>query len=183
MHTFPLLFERYRRLFTDGARLVVPAIRNISAIDPRAKMRSRLHWWIAEQQVKEIDPLAWALLLDADGYITETAAANVLIVQSGSVLSPPRDSILHGVSLRVVEELCGRLGIPFVQRQATLADCRDADELFLTGTAFGLAGVSAIDGHAIAWPGPITMRLLAAFSDLAGLNIADQFANPLADVS
>src|SRR4051812_27163681 len=115
LHTFPLPLARYRPLFADGARLVVPPTRHVPAasVDPRAKMRSRMSWWIAEQEAKDIEPGASALLLDADGFVTETAAANVLIVRDGTVLSPPRSCILGGVSLQVVEELCAELGIPF----------------------------------------------------------------------
>jgi branched-subunit amino acid aminotransferase/4-amino-4-deoxychorismate lyase len=172
MHTFPLAMERYERLFTEGARLVVPAIRNVTAIDPRAKMRSRMHWWIAEQQAKEIDPQAWALLLDADGYVTETAAANILIVSKGTVVSPPSKSILNGITLRLAREHCRHLAIPFAERSLTLAECQSADEAFLTGTAFGIAGVKSIDGVEIEWPGPLTGQLQATFSKQVGLDIA-----------
>src|SRR5207249_5359782 len=84
MHTFPLPFVRYRKLFTDGATLVVPPTRHVSAtsIDPRAKIRSRMHWWIAEQEAKGIDPAASALLLNATGHVTETSAANFLVVRA-----------------------------------------------------------------------------------------------------
>jgi branched-chain amino acid aminotransferase len=172
MHTFPLPLDRYRRLFTGGARLVVPAIRNVMAIDARAKMRSRMHWWIAEQQAKDIDPQAWALLLDAEGWVTETAAANLLIVSKRTVVSPPSKSILNGITLRVARELCRQLGIPFAERPFTLIECQSADEAFLTGTAFGLAGVSSIDRVEIGWPGPLTRQLQTAFNELVDLDIA-----------
>jgi branched-subunit amino acid aminotransferase/4-amino-4-deoxychorismate lyase len=174
MHTTPLSFARYRRLFTDGARLVVPAIRGSTPIDPRAKMRSRMHWWIAEQQARDVDPHAWALLLDGDGFVTETAAANLLIVRDGTVLSPPRTTILNGVSLRVVEELCAELGIPFAERPLTLRECQSPDEAMLTGTAFCVAGVRAIDELPVRWPGPFTRRLLAAWSERVGVDIERQ---------
>src|SRR5438034_3972603 len=47
LHTFPLPFARYARLFQQGAQLVVPPTRHIPAacVDPRIKHRSRLHWW------------------------------------------------------------------------------------------------------------------------------------------
>src|SRR5262249_58934036 len=89
---FPLAFPRYRRLFQEGARLITPSIRQIPAvcIDPRVKMRSRLHWWLADREAHLAEPGSTALLLDLDGHVTETAAANFLIVQGGKVLTPPR---------------------------------------------------------------------------------------------
>jgi branched-chain amino acid aminotransferase len=176
LHTFPLPFHRYRTLFTAGAALVVPPTRRLSAasVDPRAKVRSRMHWWIAEQEAKAIDPAAAALLLDATGRVTETAAANFLIVRDGTVVSPPRDSILGGISLRVVEELCGELHVPFAERPLTLPECQTADEALLTSTSFCAAGVRQLDGVTLPWPGPIWRRLLAAWSARVGLDIEGQ---------
>jgi branched-chain amino acid aminotransferase len=175
-HTFPLPFARYARLFREGAVLAVPPTRHVPAacIDPRVKQRSRLHWWLAEQEARRIEPVASALLLDLDGRVTETAAANFLLVKDGAVLSPPRDAVLNGVSLRVTEELCGGLGVPFAERPLPLADCRAADEALLTGTAFCVAGVHRLDGTELAWPGPVYRRLLAAWGRLVGLDVARQ---------
>jgi branched-chain amino acid aminotransferase len=176
LHTFPLPFARYRPLFAEGARLVVPPTRHVptASVDPRAKMRSRMFWWIAEQQAKDIEPGASALLLDADGFVTETAAANFLIVHDGTVISPLRSSILGGVSLQVVEELCAELGIPFAELPLTLAECQSADEALLSGTAFCVAGVRRLHGVELPWPGPVWRRLLAAWSERVGVDIAAQ---------
>jgi branched-subunit amino acid aminotransferase/4-amino-4-deoxychorismate lyase len=176
MHTFPLPFDRYRKLFTDGATLVVPPTRPIPAecIDPRAKMRSRMQWWIAEQQAHDIDPNASALLVDAAGHVTETAAANFLIVKDGTVLTPPRDTVLNGVSLQVVEELCGELRIPFAERPLTLAECQSADEAMLTCTSYCVAGVRRLDGVELLWPGPVWRRLMAAWSARVEVDIEAQ---------
>jgi branched-chain amino acid aminotransferase len=177
LHTFPLPFERYRRLFTDGAVLVVPPTRSVPAecVDPRAKVRSRMHWWIAEQQARDVDPAASALLVDAAGHVTETAAANFLIVKEGTVLTPPRGTVLNGVSLKVVEELCVELGIPFAERRLTLVECQAADEAMLTCTSFCVAGVRRLDGVDLPWPGPVWRRLLAAWSEKVGVDIEAQF--------
>jgi branched-subunit amino acid aminotransferase/4-amino-4-deoxychorismate lyase len=176
IHTFPLPFQRYHSLFTAGARLVVPDVRAIppSSVDPRIKFRSRLHWWLADRSVRAQSPGAAALLTDADGRLTETAAANFLLVRAGTVISPPRSCILGGISLHVVEELCGELGIPFAERSLTLDDALAADEAMLTSTPFCLAAVSSIQGQSIPWPGPIFASLLAAWSRNVGVAIDGQ---------
>lgn len=176
LHTFPLPFARYRRLFTRGAALIVPDIRHIpaSSVDPTVKQRSRLVWWVAERQARDRDPAASALLLDPDGFVTETAAANFLLVRGGAVVSPPRQSVLAGISLQVVTELCGELGIPFREERLTVADCLAADEALLTCTSYCMAGVSSLDGHPIPWPGPVWQRLLAAWSERVGVDVAGQ---------
>lgn len=177
MHTFPLPLARYARWFREGAHLVVPARRQVPAlcVDPRIKQRSRLHWWLAEHEAQQLEPGAAALLLDTDGHVTETAVANFLIVRQGVVMTPLKSSILGGISLKVIEEICQDLDIKIEERALTLEECQDADEAMLASTPFCLAGVSRINGIGIKWPGPITERLLTAWSRNVGLDIKAQF--------
>ncbi len=176
MHTFPLPFARYRRLFQEGARLVLPATRQVpgACIDPRIKQRSRLHWWLAEQEARQADPGAAALLLDAAGHVTETAAANFLAVRDGMVLSPPANAVLGGVSLQVVRELCAALGVRYEERPLGVYDCLNADEAMLASTPYCLAGVSRINGVPLPWPGAVFRRLLEAWGERIGLDIRGQ---------
>jgi branched-subunit amino acid aminotransferase/4-amino-4-deoxychorismate lyase len=176
MHTIPVPFGRNAPLFERGAHLVVPFTRQvpIACVDPRVKQRSRLHWWLADQQARAFDPDAQALLLDESGRITETAMGNVLIVQQGKLLSPPLERILNGVSLQTVRELAANLAIPFQEESLILCDCLNADEVLLAGTTFCVAGVSRINGSAIPWPGATLQKLLSAWSDHVGVDIARQ---------
>jgi len=177
MHTFPLPFARYHRLFQEGARLLTSTARRHlppAVLDPRIKHRNRLHWWLAEQEAHALDPLASALLLGSDDRVTETAAANLLLVEQGEIWSPPRSSILGGISLRTVEELAAELGIAVRFRPLTVEDCLGAEEAMLCSTPYCLAGVSWIEDHSIPWPGPIFEKLLAAWSRSVGLDIRSQ---------
>jgi branched-chain amino acid aminotransferase len=176
MHTFPLPMQRYARLFREGARLVVPSVRHVPAasVDPNIKQRSRLHWWLAEREASRIEPGASALLLDAGGHVTETAAANFLIVERGRLIAPPRAAALGGISRQVVRELAAELGIPFDEQVLSLDRCTQADEALLTSTSFCVAGVRSINGIALTWPGPVFERLLAAWSERVGLDIRRQ---------
>jgi branched-subunit amino acid aminotransferase/4-amino-4-deoxychorismate lyase len=176
MHSFPIPFQRYAPFFERGARLVVAPTRAVAAdcVDPRIKQRSRLHWWLAEQQARVVDPGASALLLDREGHVTETAAANLLIVREGTVLTPPRDAVLNGISLLTVEELCAELKIPFRTQPLTVADCLAAQEAMLSSTTFCLAGVSRFNGQPLPWPGPVYERLLGRWSQKVGLDIRRQ---------
>jgi branched-subunit amino acid aminotransferase/4-amino-4-deoxychorismate lyase len=177
IYTFPLPFSRYARLFEQGAHLVVPVVRSVPAhaVDPRIKHRSRLHWWLADQEAQRTEAGGIALLLDAETHqLTETATANFLLVKGGIVISPPRYAILGGISLRTVEELCGKLGIGFEERSLSVIDCQRADEAMLSSTSYCLAGVSRINGQPVPWPGNTFQRLLAAWSERVGLDIRQQ---------
>jgi branched-subunit amino acid aminotransferase/4-amino-4-deoxychorismate lyase len=176
IHSFPLPFARYRSLFTNGARLVIPPTRQVAlhTVDPRIKQRSRIHWWLADRAARRIDGSASALLLDEHGFVTETAAANLLVVRGGVVLTPPRLSVLDGISLRVTKELCQELAIRFEERPLSADDCRSADEVMLTGTSFCLAGVSSIDGVQLPWPGAVFETLLSGWNGRVGLDLRRQ---------
>ena len=173
MHTFPLPYDRYRRLIEHGADLVIPQTRHVPAacVDPRIKHRSRMHWWLADREVQAVRPGAQALLLNERGHVTETAAANFLIVKQGVVISPPSGTILSGVSLQVVRELCGGLEIAFQERPLTVDECLAADEAMLTSTPYCVAGVRSLNEKMFAHPGAIFRQLRDAWSDAIGTDI------------
>lgn len=181
MVTYPLPFARFRQFFTEGAVLAVvghqPA--DPSAIlSPMTKHRSRMMWWKADQLAKRPPhpANAVALLTDGpDGSITETGFANFLCVIDGQVWMPPEDRVLSGISLRVTQEILLDLGIGFSGTAIPLREVPRMTEAMLTGTGFGIAGASWIDGHRPAWPGPVLCKLIAAWSDLVGLDIVKQF--------
>lgn len=178
MHTFALPYARYRRFFQEGVSLVTPPTTQVpaSCISPHIKQRSRLHYFIANAQAGRFEPGAMALLLDSEGNITETSIANFLLVKEGTVISPPASTILDGISLAVVRELCAELAVPVAERTLTLKDCRAEDEAMLTGTAFCLAGVRQINGRPLRWPGPVFEKLLSAWSKKVGVDIRAQFS-------
>jgi branched-chain amino acid aminotransferase len=181
LHTIGLSFERYRSFFAQGVSLgTICHDATLASLTPASsKHRSRLHWWRAghllrQQSASPIPAGALPLLIDSAGHVLETAIGNVLVVLDGTVCSPPGGTVLDGISLRVIEEMCGQLGIPFARRFLALEDCWAASEAMLCGSAFCLAGVRWIDGRELPWPGAITQRLLAAWSERVGINIALQ---------
>jgi branched-chain amino acid aminotransferase len=173
MHTFPLPFARYRPWIENGVVLATPKVRAVPAVcvPPHIKQRSRMHWWLAQHEVHEG---AQALLLDLDGNVTETASSNLLIVKDGTLVSPPLESILDGVSLGVVRELAAKLGVALAYRRLSLDDCYGAEEVLLTCTSYCIAGVRRINDQTIRWDGPILQRLVEAWNAEVGIDIRRQ---------
>ena len=178
IHSFPLPFHIWRHLFTDGAHLVTPPTRHVppQCVDPKTKNRSRLHWWIADQETKLVDPRAISVLLDLQGNLTETSGANFLLVKNGTVLSPTPRNILLGISRQTVIELCGKLGIPFAERDLQVHDAVNADEALMATTPYCLAPVTRFNGLPVGdgRPGKIFHRLIEAWSAEVGLDIHAQ---------
>jgi branched-subunit amino acid aminotransferase/4-amino-4-deoxychorismate lyase len=74
--------------------------------------------------------------------------------------------------------LCGSIGLAFEERDLTLAECLDADEAILTGTAFSIAGVRQLDDRTCPVPGPALTRLAEAWSRTVGVDIHAFFRGP-----
>jgi branched-chain amino acid aminotransferase len=189
MVTYPLPFRRYRPFFTEGVTLVAVGQqrRSDAVLPPTVKHRSRMSWHVADHKAREQagNPHALAVIARDAFSLTETSIANILIIKDGVAISPPREDVLDGISLRVTRELCGSLDIPFAHAPVSLSDLAGA-EAVLTGTGFCLAGVKEIlnrwqvEPHHFVWPGPVFRKLLAAWSDLVGVDIEGQFTAPTA---
>ena len=181
VHTFRLPFERWAGKMRSGAHLVIPSIRHVppQCYDPKMKYRSRMHFYLADKEAQRTDPDAAALLLDLQGNVTETAAANFLMVKGGTLVSPPATHILPGISRATLIELACRIGIPFSEREIQTIDVLNADEAFLTSTPYCMTPVTKINGVAIGegQPGPMFRRLIEAWNQQVGLDIQKQIAD------
>ncbi|HTI51889.1 MAG TPA: aminotransferase class IV [Planctomycetaceae bacterium] len=177
-HTFPMPFELWAPKLDAGAHLVTPSIRHVppQCYDPKMKYRSRMHYYLADKEAQLVDPDASALLLDLAGNVTETSGANFLIVERGTIVSPTLVNTLPGISRATVIELARKLGIPFVERDIQVHSVMNADEAFTASTPYCVMPVTKINGVSIGdgRPGPVWRRLLAAWSELVGVDIERQ---------
>lgn len=110
-----------------------------------------------------------ALLLNADGNISEGSGENVFLVRDGVVLTPPISSgILDGITRHTVMTLLSRDGIEIREATLTRGDLFNADEVFFTGTAAEVTPVREIDARPIGAgrPGPVTRRAQELFETL-----------------
>lgn len=176
----PIAFDRYSPLYTDGAHAVITKTRSYSPeqIDPKVKHYSRLNFVLADLEAADVDPNAFPLLLDMDGNLTESTGANFFVVTDGVLRTPGDRSILQGVSRMTVMDLAEQLAIPVAEEDLQPYDLYTADEVFLTSTPYNILPVGRVDNRTVSEdiPGPVTNQLLAAWSELAGLDIVDQTA-------
>lgn len=185
VHTFPLPFELWAEKYSAGQHVVTPSIRHLppECLDPKIKARSRMHWYLADEQARLVDPRAISLLLDRQDNVTETATANFLMVHKGRVITPTSRNTLQGISQQVVGELCEQLKIPFEQRDFQVYDVVNADEAFTSSTPYCILPVTRINGKPIGdgLPGPIYNELLKAWNQLVGLDVATQMEQGAAE--
>jgi branched-subunit amino acid aminotransferase/4-amino-4-deoxychorismate lyase len=185
VHTFPLPFELWADLYSAGQHLVVPGIRALppDCLDPRIKSRSRLHWYMADQQVRRDDARASALLADHLGRLTETSSGNFLIIRGKQVITPPLSRTLNGVSQQVIAELCDKLGLMFEQADLYPYDVWNADEACTCSTPYCLLPVTQLNGRPIGTgvPGPVFEQLIETWGDLVGVDIIEQMRSGAAE--
>lgn len=109
-----------------------------------------------------------ALMLDRDGFVTETCGANIFALLRGQLCTPPLDSVLEGVTRDTVIALAKSLGMTVIERRLTRDDIYSAEEAFLTGTAAEITAVRELDGRAIGTGkcGEITTGIQTAYQNL-----------------
>src|SRR5262245_10774808 len=129
IHTQPLTFSAWADKYQTGDSLVVTDTRHVPSEcwPPELKCRSRMHFYLADKQARENEYGARALLLDERGFVTEASTANIVAYRADcGLISPPKEHILPGVTVAVLEELAGRLGIAFGHAELTVNDIATA---------------------------------------------------------
>ncbi len=106
-----------------------------------------------------------ALMLDGRGFIAETNATHLFLVQGSIVRTPTVAACPEGITRATVLDICRADGIAHEIRDLSLTELYRADEAFCTGTMGELAGVTQVDGRRIGTGGigPMTQRLSALY--------------------
>ena len=90
-----------------------------------------------------------AVMLDVNGFISETNDTNIFLVNDGEVLTPHADSCLPGLTRKMILRICGDEDIPAQERNLSLTELYTADEAFTSGTMGELTPVLEADGRTI----------------------------------
>jgi branched-chain amino acid aminotransferase len=90
-----------------------------------------------------------ALLLDVHGFVSELNDTNIFMAKNGTLFTPHADACLPGITRQVVIEIAMELEIPLYQKNLSLSEFYNADEVFATGTMGELTPVIEIDGRTI----------------------------------
>lgn len=179
MLTRPLPFADLARLYREGQPLAISTVRQVppDCWPPELKCRSRMHYYLADREVRTRDAKSRALLLDQDGYLSEATTANVVLYRRGSgFLSPRREKILPGISVAVLRDLAEQVGAPFQETDIAPESIYESDEVLLCSTSPCLIPCTSCDGRPIGSgkPGPVFEQFLALWSVAVGVDIQAQ---------
>ncbi len=108
-------------------------------------------------------------MLNHDGSVAECTGDNVFMVKNKVLYTPPTYvGALKGITRDAIIHVAKQNKIAFEETVLTRHELYNADECFFTGTAAEVIPVVKIDARKIknAKPGPVTLKLLAAFKQL-----------------
>ena len=109
-----------------------------------------------------------ALLLEADGRLSEGSGENLFLVREGALETPESGSALEGITRRTIMELVRESGMEVRERRLTRDDLLQCEEAFFTGTAAEVTPIRELDGQPIGSGrrGPVTARLQQQYRDI-----------------
>ena len=172
--------------YETGVNAVIPPQRQIPArlLENKVKNRSRMHYQMANLQVKYAGRDVMALLLDEDGFVTEGTGANFVMVRDGKLIVPELRNMLRGSSMMyILEVLAPQLGLGVIQKNFDPYDVMDCDEAMFTGTYVNLLPCNRLNGEYFNDSvkqnpfGPITTKICEKWSENVGVNFITQIAN------
>ena len=90
-----------------------------------------------------------AIMLDLYGFVAETNATNIFMIKEKTVYTPYADACLPGITRGLIIELCKENSIPIIEKNISVTELYNADQVFTTGTMGELAQVTEIDKRII----------------------------------
>jgi branched-chain amino acid aminotransferase len=107
------------------------------------------------------------ILLNQWGRVAEAAAACLVMVRDGVIVTPPpSEGALESITLEAIEHLARAMDILVVRRPIDRTELLIADELALVGTITEVTLIKTIDGVEIPQPGPILGKLQKEYLDV-----------------
>ena len=159
-HKAPVYEKTGLRLITSSVRRFPP-----DCLDPKIHHANLLQSILAKIEANHagVDD---ALMLDKQGFVAETNATHVFIVEGETVVTGFTRACPEGITRSTVLDLCQREGIEHEVRDLSLTEVYRADEMFCTGTMGELASVVEVDGRTIGdgQPGAMTQRLSGLYA-------------------
>jgi branched-chain amino acid aminotransferase len=153
--------------YTKGIAIITSSVRRVSPsqFDVRIKSLNYLNNVLAKIEAVQAGCME-AVMLNAEGYVTECTGDNIFIVNNNVLYTPcSSESLLEGITRNTVMDIAQRAGLQAKAARMTQYDLYTADECFLTGTGAELVPVIKVDSRQVGCgkPGSWTNKLLKEF--------------------
>lgn len=156
----------------EGADVCISTWRRIddNAIPARGKFAGA---YVNSAFVKSealLDGYDEAIVLDAQGHVSEGSAENLFMVRNGRLITPPVTSnILEGITRRTIMELAAaEFGLVVEEREIDRTELYVCDELFFCGTGVQVAAIATVDRRPVGSGaiGPLTKAIRDLYFDV-----------------
>ncbi|XP_028554462.1 branched-chain-amino-acid aminotransferase-like protein 1 isoform X4 [Dendrobium catenatum] len=151
----------------DNAHIRLTLTRGKKSIDSKIHHNNLINNILAkvEGNLAQADD---AIMLDKDGFVSETNATNIFMVKKGIVSTPHADYCLPGITRATVIDLVIKEKFVLHERRISLSEFHSADEVWTTGTMGELTPVVMIDGRVVGngEAGSVTRRIQNAYRTL-----------------
>ncbi len=107
-----------------------------------------------------------AILLNAQGLVSECTGENLFVVRHGSIITPPLSAgALEGITQSSVSTIARDLGHEVRVDNIARSDLYVAEEIFCCGTAAEVSAINSVDDRAVPCPGPITKAVADVYAE------------------
>lgn len=164
-HSYPTP-EMYR----DG---VICGILNAERENPNAKVfqttvRQQANQMLEEKGYYEV------MLVDHLGRITEGSRSNVFFVQQNSLVTPPANQVLLGITRQKTVQLAREMMIPVEEKEVAVNELHQFEAAFITGTSPKILPIRQIDGNTFNPENTILRQLMDCFDEMSGQYVASR---------
>lgn len=134
----------------DGIKLITSTLLRFSPhyLDAKIHSCNQLNQILASIEANR-QGAAEAIMLDANGFVAETNSTTLVMIKNGEFLLPKIDFILPGITRKILIEIAKSKNIPTDERNISVSEFYNADEVFICGTVGEIVPVYEIDGRLI----------------------------------
>lgn len=158
------LAEPPEHIYSDGVPVVISSLRRAGPFAD-IKTGSLIHQVLARREAKSKGAIE-AILLTADGKLSDGISSNIYLVRDGNLLTPSHDAgIVEGITRGVVLQLARELGMTVIEGLFDLSEIDRSDEMFLTSSTREVVPVTRVNEKPVGSgrPGPVTIKMLEAY--------------------
>ena len=152
-----------------GIKLITSTLKRFSPnfIDPKIHTTNQLNQIMAviEANRQGADE---AIMLDVNGFVSETNSTTLLMIKDNQLIIPSTDYILVGITRKIISDTAKSIDMKVIERNISVSEFYNADEVFVCGTVGEIVPVVEIDGKLIAqgFPGNFTKKFSEKYRQL-----------------
>lgn len=150
IYTYPLPTTQHRFYYDRGVDLVSVEVRDVpnSCWTSSVKIRSRLHYYLAQKQASQVAADAFPVLLDQMNFVSDSSIASIVGWDTDSgIVVRPRTERYNSISVAYLLNLAANQGLPVCERLFTTDQLCTFDEVFLLSTPWCIYPVRKVDNR------------------------------------